>query len=125
MFILKIGQYIKRLNTTKDTVRHYEELLLLHPIKVKKYKEYSEKDIKDFQMIKELQLYGLSLKDIQLIFEIKNSHQCGDIHVLKETLQTLTLHLKQLKSEEEAIFQRRTMLEKELRELRDYIHRLC
>ena len=119
---MKIGQFIKRLNTTKDTVRHYEDMLLLHPVKGENHKEYSEQDINDFKMIKELQDYGLSLKDIQLIFEMKNSHQCGDIQVLKKTLQTLTIHLEELKREEEAISLRRTMLERELLELRDYIN---
>ena len=96
-------------------------MFLLNPVKVNYHKEYSEKEIVDFKMVKELQNYGLSLKDIQLIFELKNSHQCGDIQVLKKTLQTLTNHLEQLKREEEEIHKRRIMLERELIELREYI----
>ena len=119
---MKIGQYVERLNTTKDTVRHYENMLLLHPVKVNYHKEYSEKDIRDFNMIKELQDYGLSLKDIQLIFEMKNSHECGDIEMIKNALQTLANHLEHLKREEEEIHKRRIMLERELIELREYIN---
>ena len=121
IFVMKIGQFINRLNTTKDTVRHYENMNLLKPTKQTYQKEYNEKDIKNFKIIKELQNYGLSLKDIQLIFELKDNYQCGDIELIKKTADTLGNHLKQLKKDEEEIHKRRTLLEKELKVLKEYI----
>ena len=121
IFVMKIGQFINRLNTTKDTVRHYENMNLLKPTKQTYQKEYNEKDIKNFKLIKELQNYGLSLKDIQLIFELKNTYQCGDIELIKKTVDTLTSHLEQLKKEEEDIHKRRILLEQELKDLQEYI----
>ncbi len=38
---MRIGAFVKTLNTTVDTVRHYEELGLIHPVRdnQQKYKD--------------------------------------------------------------------------------------
>ncbi|WP_404450668.1 MerR family transcriptional regulator [Virgibacillus necropolis] len=69
--------FIEKVQTTKDTVRHYEELNLLEPSWSNKRRIYGEKDIGDFEAIKEMQALDLSLREIQMMFEVKRSNGCG------------------------------------------------
>lgn len=106
------------LHTTKDTVRHYEDLNLIVPDRLNNRKEYREKEILDFQVIIELKEMGLSLKDIQLLFELKNSLGCGDKKLIDEVLDKLTNHIDFLRREEENIRKRRIQLQSKLEEIK-------
>lgn len=118
---MKIGEFVTLLKTTKDTVRHYEELNLLTPSWQNNKKEYSEKEILDFQVVKELKEYGFTLKDIQLIFSLKQALGCGDKHLIRQVYQVLTNQLDKLLKEEEELRERRLILENEVKKLKDLI----
>ncbi|MCH1624849.1 MerR family transcriptional regulator [Ferdinandcohnia quinoae] len=118
---MRIGEFITLLNTTKDTIRHYEELNLLTPIRKGNYREYGEKDILDFQVIVELKSMGLSLKDIQLLFELKKALGCGDHMLVKEVYHQLKNHVEKFRQEEEEIYHRRTQLQQEVEKLRAFL----
>ncbi|WP_400243253.1 MerR family transcriptional regulator [Niallia sp. JL1B1071] len=118
---MKIGEFVTLLNTTKDTVRHYEELNLLTPSWQNNKKEYSEKEILDFQVVKELKEYGFTLKDIQLIFSLKQALGCGDKQLIGQVYQVLTSQLDKLLQEEEELRERRLILENEVKKLKDLI----
>lgn len=70
---MKIGEFIESVQSTKDTVRHYEDIGLLQPAWENKRRIYGEKEINDFHAIKEMQALNMSLKEIQVIFEIKKA----------------------------------------------------
>ena len=118
---MRIGEFTAFLNTTKDTVRHYEDLELLNPKWNGSMKDYGEKEIKDYQVIMEFKELGLSLKEIQLIFKLKHAFGCGDSRFTNEVFTQLTNHLEVLRQEEEEIKNRRIQLEKLLDELKGLI----
>ncbi len=118
---MKIGEFVQLLNTTKDTVRHYEELNLVTPKWKNHHKEYGEKEILNFQVVKELKEYGLSLKDIQFIFDLKEAHQCGDKKLIHQVVEQLADHVNNLRKEEEELRRRRIALENKLKEIEDVL----
>lgn len=118
---MRIGEFITLVNTTKDTVRHYEELNLLTPVKNNKIKNYSQKEIVDFHVIIELKDYGLSLKEIQIIFKLKQAFECGNKELVTHVFNQLTGHLNALQLEEEEIRNRRIKLENEINKLKQFL----
>lgn len=100
---MKIAQFLEAVQTTKDTVRHYEVLGLLHPEWISKRRIYSEREISDFQAIKEMQALDLSLKEIQVIFQMKRNNGCGSRELLEEVIQTMDVKQRQLIVEEQVI----------------------
>ncbi len=118
---MRIGKFVELLNTTKDTVRHYEDLNLVTPKWENHHKEYGEKEILNFHVVKELQEYGLSLKDIQIIFNLKEAYQCGDKKLIHQVLEQLTDHVNNLRKEEEEVRRRRIALENKLKEIGDFL----
>jgi DNA-binding transcriptional MerR regulator len=97
---MKISKFIEAVCTTKDTVRHYEELGILNPIrKEKNARDYSEKDIEDFNVIKELQNLGFTLKDIQIIFQIKRETKCNSDELISTVLSILIARKKSFEEE--------------------------
>ncbi|MGG4170036.1 MerR family transcriptional regulator [Rossellomorea vietnamensis] len=118
---MKIGEFVSMLNTTKDTVRHYEDLQLITPKWNKHFKEYSEKDVLNFQVVRELKEYGLSLNDIQLIFSLKDAYSCGDKELVNRVLEQMNRHVDLLKEEEKDLRRRRLALEKKVEAIRELL----
>lgn len=115
---MRIGEFVALLNTTKDTVRHYEELNLITPIRKGNNKHYGEKDIQDFEVIMELKDYGISLKEIQIIFNLKHAFGCGDKQLVAKLYNQLTNHLDVLRQEEEEIHRRRINLHNQIESIK-------
>lgn len=111
---MRIGEFVTLMHTTKDTVRHYEELNLLSPAWSNNYREYGEKEISDFNVIVELKEYGLSLKDIQILFDLKHAFHCSDKEFITQVYNKLMAHVDDLKQQEEELHNRRVKLEQEL-----------
>jgi len=118
---MKIGEFVTLMNTTKDTVRYYEELKLLNPKWQKNNKDYGEKDILHFQVVQELKGFGLTLREIQLIFNIKDDSKCGDKQLIAQVCRNLTEQLDRLRQEEEEIYRRRKNLEHQVEELKQLL----
>ncbi|GIN85208.1 hypothetical protein J6TS2_15940 [Heyndrickxia sporothermodurans] len=118
---MRIGEFLKIVNATKDTVRHYEDLGLLEPKWEKTRKNYEEKEVKDYQTIIELKKMGFSLKDIQLIFQLKKTLGCGNKDLVYNVYTQLNEHLSTLKKEEWALQNRRKMLEHEIEQLKQHL----
>ncbi|ETT88060.1 MerR family transcriptional regulator [Viridibacillus sp. FSL R5-0477] len=100
---LKISEFIKKVNTTKDTIRHYEELDLVKPKWTNGIRDYSIKDISDFHAIKEMQLIGFTLKDVQEIFNIKRTDGCGSEKLIQGLLKSLDQELEFVLKEEQEL----------------------
>ncbi|MCO7126823.1 MerR family transcriptional regulator [Sporolactobacillus shoreicorticis] len=97
---MKIGEFVKRCKTTKDTVRYYEELALLQPDTSNRYKAYNQKNLDDFMAIKEMQCLGLSLKVIQNVFEMKKKNGCGSQELIRDVTKALEDQEARLMNEE-------------------------
>lgn len=115
---MQIRDFVALLGTSKETVRHYEDLHLLDPVRHNNRREYGDKEVLDFQVIIELKTMGLGLKDIQLLFELKKAFGCGDKTLIQQTIVHLTEHLNSLRQEEELLQQRRLKLERELEQVK-------
>lgn len=96
---MKISNFIEAVCTTKDTVRHYEELGILNPVRKEKHRDYSEKDIEDFKVIKELQDLGFKLHDIQIIFQIKHETECNSKELIAIVFSKLMARKKVFEEE--------------------------
>ena len=96
---MRIGEFIKEVNTTIDTVRHYEELGLIQPDKLGNRKNYTGKEVQQFQAIIEFKSAGFQLEDIRYLFNLKNAYGCGSEELINEAIDQLQQHL--LKVEEE------------------------
>jgi DNA-binding transcriptional MerR regulator len=108
---MKIGAFMEQMATTQDTVRHYEELGLLTPVRENTRRIYSEKEVADFAAIKEMQQLGMSLREIQVIFEVKRSSGCASGALLQEVRQTLGEKQKEFICQEAEIKEKRAKLE--------------
>lgn len=118
---MQIGEFVKLVKTTKDTVRHYEDFGLITPEWINSRREYKEKDILDFQVILELKLLGLSLRDIQLLFEVKKAVGCGDKRLIEGVVNQLETHLDILHKEETELSNRRKQLEDQIVQIKNIL----
>ena len=66
---MKIGEFAERTGLSKDTIRYYEKVDLLHPQIVNKHREYNEQDIVVIETILKLKQTGFSLHEIKILFE--------------------------------------------------------
>ncbi|WP_162551086.1 MerR family transcriptional regulator [Paenibacillus tepidiphilus] len=74
---MRIGEFVREMETTADTVRYYMELHLLKPeFKEKRYC-FGDQEVRDFQAIVQLKQWGLAVKDIQRLFQHKEQSGCG------------------------------------------------
>lgn len=78
---LRSGQFARLCRTTKDTLRHYEDIGLLSPAFIAEngYKNYLPDQVMDFMLISSLRDAGCSLADIKRFLE-------GDKGELREVI---------------------------------------
>ncbi|WP_165921210.1 MerR family transcriptional regulator [Paenibacillus albiflavus] len=116
---MRIGEFICKAGATKDTIRHYEDLGLIQSKQANGTRRYTDKHLEDYEVIQELKGYGLKLKDIQLIFAMKNNYGCGNSELIKEAHDSLKLQLDVLSKEEEELRNRRIKLEELVRSMHE------
>ncbi|GIO28259.1 MerR family transcriptional regulator [Ornithinibacillus bavariensis] len=107
---MKIGQFIKEVETTKDTVRHYEALHLLQPAWENTHRIYGQKEVEDFFVIKEMQSFGLSLTDIQALFHLKRQNGCGNPTLIEGVMTKLEDMREKIEEEEKQIQRKKHQL---------------
>lgn len=78
---------------------------------------YKEQEVKDFKAIAEMKQLGLTLKDIELIFQLKRTGGCGSPSLGQKILSQFFVHLDSVKTEEKQIRKRRCQLEAVIKEL--------
>lgn len=67
--IIKISEFATCTDLSKDTIRYYEKMGLLHPELKNKHREYNEEHIEIISAIRKLKQCGFSLQEINMLFE--------------------------------------------------------
>ena len=67
--MVKIGEFAERNGISKDTIRYYEKIGLLHPETINKHREYNNNDIILIETIIKLKQTGFSLLEIKMLFD--------------------------------------------------------
>ena len=93
---MRIGEFVKMVGTTMDTVRHYEQLGLIQPQRDKQYKDYSTEHVHAFEAISEFKSVGFTLDDIRLLFKLKESYGCGSPQLIQDVAEQFTAQIDSL-----------------------------
>ena len=73
---MKIGEFSTCTGLSKDTIRYYEKIDLLHPELKNNLREYTEEDIQIVEAIIKLKQTGFLLREIKMLFDwSKNTEQ--------------------------------------------------
>ena len=67
--MVKIGEFAERTGISKDTIRYYEKIGLLHPEIINKHREYNNNDVILMETIIKLKQTGFSLLEIKMLFD--------------------------------------------------------
>ena len=70
MTILKIGEFALCTGLSKDTIRYYEKMDLLHPEIKNKQRDYDEHHIEIINTILKLKRAGFTLQEIKMLFDL-------------------------------------------------------
>jgi DNA-binding transcriptional MerR regulator len=101
---LSIGEFAKSRNITTETLRHYDRVGLLKPVKVDSktgYRYYSILQYEQLGTIKELRQLGMSIDEIKKYFDNRNLEQ--SVNILKYKHNELKNRIKELQQLEENI----------------------
>ncbi len=72
-----ISQVAKKLNISRDTLRYYDKLGLVCPVRGdNRYRYYSEEDVSRLMYIRVMKFAGFSLDEVQMVFRNMNAVQC-------------------------------------------------
>ncbi|HWI48764.1 MAG TPA: MerR family transcriptional regulator [Rummeliibacillus sp.] len=107
---MKIGEFVEKIQSTKDTIRFYEELNLIDPIRKGDKREYTEKDMHDFYIIKEMESLGLTIREIQTIFHLKRSAGFHSPSLLQDAQDRLCTSIKKIERAEKELSIRKMKL---------------
>ncbi|MCH7320448.1 MerR family transcriptional regulator [Solibacillus sp. MA9] len=66
---MKIGEFAERTGISKDTIRYYEKIGLLHPEIINKHREFNNNDVILIETIIKLKQTGFSLLEIKMLFD--------------------------------------------------------
>ena len=98
---MQIGQFIKEMDSTRETVRYYIEEELLTPEKISGKYFFSDKEVLDFKNIRELRDAGLTIRVIKKIKA--NKVHCGteiqwetNLTIIEDELLLIDEQMKQL-----------------------------
>lgn len=110
--LLTIGEFAKLRNVTTETLRHYDRVGLLKPIKIDEHNNrryYSITQYEKLGTIKELRQLGISIEDIKKYFECRNIEKSYGI--LKKEYIDLSIHIEKLKKIEKSIAKKLKFIE--------------
>ena len=100
----QIGEVAEQLGVTTKTLRHYEKIGLIEPHRSDSgYRLYAAEDIERLQRIRQLQAFGLSLRQIKAIFVGGED----DGRLWQEAMQTL---LEEVDAQIDLLEQRRELI---------------
>ena len=91
---LRIGELAQRLGLTERTIRYYEELGLLDPVKRLEggQRVYSDDDVRRLRFVQRLKTLGLSLQEMFELERLYRRHR-SNREVLPRLIELLDAHL--------------------------------
>lgn len=91
---LRIGELAQRLGLTERTIRYYEELGLLDPVKRLEggQRVYSDDDVRRLRFVQRLKTLGLSLQEMFELERLYRRHR-SNREVLPRLIELLDTHL--------------------------------
>ena len=103
-----IGELSQQMNMSRDTIRFYEKMQLIHPlIRNNGYKDYPEQTLQQLQLIQVAKNLGFTLAEIRQIIHLANESEIPAEQfqeILQDKLNTVREKIEQLR-------QMQTMLE--------------
>lgn len=97
---MKIKDFSKKVGVSMDTIRYYEKIGLIHPIRLDNaYRDYDDDCIEQLKMIIVLKHIGFSLQEITQLVTLKEkdtSPECNEtaISLFDKKIEELTLRRK-------------------------------
>ena len=115
---MKISELSKCTGVSKDTIRYYEKLNLIHPKMSNKHRAYDEHHIEILRTILKLKQSGFTLQEIKMLFEWSqntdrhNNLTEEEIHNLLQLKQLFQKKYEQMIQKEQEIKQIKQVLER-------------
>lgn len=106
---MKTSECAKTVGVSIDTLRYYERIGLIAPIKEGYNRAYSEHDIEILKAIIILKSTGMSLNDIKIIINMET--QGADFKILKSLLEN---QIQEINKQEHTLKQSKVILMKSL-----------
>lgn len=110
---IKIGELSKLFHIGVDSIRYYEKLGLIHPVRVNSYRYYSMKDIETMNTIRELLSLGFSTEEI-IAFE-KEKNVSHVLNMLENELSVVDKSIEQLEHTRNSLRDRVHSIRKDLK----------
>ena len=88
---MKIGEFSKICNITKDTIRYYIKIGLITPSHEKNNIKFSLKDINDIKYIQELKKMEFNIKEIQEILKLKRISNWIEPDIMEDYIKILKI----------------------------------
>jgi DNA-binding transcriptional MerR regulator len=76
-----IGELAARFDVTPRTLRHYEEIGLLAPLRKGSSRLYDERDVSRLKLILRGKRLGFALEDTRELFALYDAHKDGSAHI--------------------------------------------
>ncbi len=102
---MKIGEFAISTGLSKDTIRYYEKINLLHPEVKNKHREYNKQDVVIIETILKLKQTGFSLQEIKMLFEWSQNTDQNE-KLTKEEIQNLVQIKMRFKEKYEQMVQK-------------------
>lgn len=130
--LYRIEEVAKQTGLTKRTLRYYEDLELLQPIRTDSgYRLYSEADIEKIRRIMEIkEVLGFCLNEIKDILELERnlkrifSGAAQDPAVINQSLEMMQAQMKLVEEKEQRLARVKTKYQETYRQLKKLGHDL-
>lgn len=108
-FIVFLKEFLKEQNATRDTVYFYIEKNLMQPEKVNGRYQFSEKDVADFEGIRQLREVGFSIEQIERLAEQRRTSKGTPEH-FRLSLELVTEGIRRIEAEEKIMAKQKEYL---------------
>ncbi|XXM72682.1 MerR family transcriptional regulator [Lysinibacillus sphaericus] len=113
---MKISEAASRTGLSKDTIRYYEKIGLLHPQVIQYHRDYQEGDVEQLEIILKLKETGFSLQEIKRLIDWSK-----DADESRELSPDEIHNLKQIKTFFQNKYDQMKKKEKEIKEIKQVL----
>ncbi|ERJ13887.1 MerR family transcriptional regulator [Haloplasma contractile] len=117
---MKIGEFAKRNEISKDTIRHYIDLGLLFPLKNGSHYSFDEKSEQELNDIITFKSMGFTLQEIKNIFDFKRIDNLSHAQATDYYNQFFKTKYKEIENEIKTLHHTKKQLKEKIDELSNY-----